>query len=96
MIYNNHSPIVAKIAGCCEDLKTPLDHILNTTKSYSLFLRTKTYLLNKLQINSSLMYIFKLLIVIKHKKHKKLRRNCRGTEVWREYAQYDVNMRNMI
>lgn len=42
MISNNDSPIAAKVAGCCEDLKTHLDH--NTTKSYSLFLRTKTYL----------------------------------------------------
>lgn len=51
---------------------------------------------NKLQINSSLIYIFKLLIVIKHKKHKKLRRNRRGTEVWREHAQYNMDMRNMM
>lgn len=64
---------------------------------------------NKLQINSSLIYIFKLLIVIKHKKHKKLRRNRRGTEVWRDmrniiwtcaiwcgHAQYDADMRNII
>lgn len=35
MISNNDSPIVAKIADCCEDLKSHLDH--NTTKSYSLF-----------------------------------------------------------
>lgn len=44
MISNNDSPIVEKIAGCCELLETHLDHNTRSKVLFTLFMHRNLFI----------------------------------------------------